>query len=80
MTLVFHGNDTDQGLTLYHNHSEIKDPMVNVQDEHPPGSGHIVIGRRYTNKDSHYSSILIDDFILWNWPFTQDDVDAMFGM
>ena len=77
MTVVFHGMSW-QGITVYHNSSPENGNSFS-SDAFSPGSGHIVIGRKTTNEELDYSSVLIDELTLWNWNFTADDVNVMLG-
>ena len=44
----------------------------------PSGSGKMVIGRQYTDADKGYADTILDEFIFWNRPLTNDEAKDIY--
>ena len=54
-------------------------PVKNRENQvtYQPNSGGMVLGRAFTNQDSYYVDVLIDDLTMWNRKLTETDIAAI---
>ena len=64
--LNYIGPDNGQGLIAYFNGTTAGRDDSLSWDTFPPGDGRVVIGRAYTDKDSAYASVDVDELLFFN--------------
>ena len=53
---------------------EVESSKVKTGENFTAGSGAMVIGRRYVDADRNYSSVVVDELLLWNRELTQQEI------
>ena len=79
--IVLPGPTEENKFSLYLNGNKVDDRYIK-SDSHdttiPSGSGKIVIGRQYTDRDTQYSDTIFDELIFWNHPLTDDQAKSIY--
>ena len=62
---MYHGEG--KGMKIYYNGLDVglDRPMQTYTGNRVSSSGHIVIGRLYTNQNDGYASVMVDELTLW---------------
>ena len=55
------------------NHRTSNDPFI-------PGSGVTIIGKKYTDRDNSYSSVVVDEVAMWNRALSETEVAQIYDM
>ena len=66
LTVRFHGEDG--GVSVYHG-GELRGTDTYSGTKSPaaaPGPGHLVLGRHYSDLDTGYGSVMVDELTLWD--------------
>ena len=45
---------------------------------YPAGDGRIVVGRRFTNDDNHYTTVMVDELLFFNQTLSNDTIDFLY--
>ena len=69
-------NEAD-GFTVYVNGVLATEGSMSSDEGFAPGSGAMVIGRRYLDFDSRYVSVIVDELLLWNRKLTQPEIQKI---
>ena len=77
--LNYIGPNDGEGFKIFYDGQEVGSGTSKVTASYPAGDGRIVVGRWYTNSDSHYSSVQVDELIYFNAALTSDDVQSIYN-
>ena len=65
-------------MTIYHG-GVAQSSLLASSSSHIPGDGRIVIGRRFSELDSNYPSVQVDELLFFNRALNQTEVTALFS-
>ena len=68
---------SNEKLILYQDGENIFQKEFSVGTK-SPGSGDLVIGRRYTNKDGFYVNTDIDELVFWNLTLSGEEIKSIY--
>ena len=76
-SLVFH--NSSEGITVYHDGNQVA-----TDDSKSPASsdsrdGITVIGRRFSQIDNQYATLIVDELAMWNRAMSEDHVRQIFS-
>ena len=76
------GDGEGDTFSLYENGASVRGFTVVVNGNgNQPGPGRLVIGRRSVyEEDGYYTSVVVDDLLLWNRELTQQEIQSLFNM
>ena len=80
MALVYHGPNNGQGITVYQDGTQVEHDDTRYNQLYTRGSGSMVIGRKYTFKDDHYTSVAVDELTMWNRQLSVQEIQDIFNM
>ena len=66
LALVFNEPEESEGINLYYNGIQVANDNVERNRLFSKEIANMTIGRRYTDFDSNYASVLVDELMLWN--------------
>ena len=69
-----------QGITVYIDGALQGSDTSKATRSRQPGDGRVVIGRRRTNIDQKYESVMVDELTLWNRTLTLQEIQAVYNM
>ena len=72
-------NGVGEGLNVYIN-GELEGNAGLERYNVESGDGRMVIGRRYTNKDKYYVTVMVDEMTFWNRNLTTQEIQAIHAM
>ena len=76
IVLNYIGPSDGQGIRVYG--MEVLNGIT--QDAaHPAGDGRVVVGRRYTDQDTDYASMQIDELIFFNKALSTRDIKLLYN-
>ena len=67
-------------IIIHDNNRQVTSDTTKTVKSYSPGDGRIVVGRQYTDKDSNYVSVQVDELIFFNEALTDKDVEALFEL
>ena len=77
LTWVYHGPSL--GTIVYHDGVKIANgSSIHPKDNITTGDGRVVVGRYYTEKNSLYRSVQLDELVLWNRELSDEEVETVF--
>ena len=79
VVLNYIGPNNGQGMRIYRDGVEEGSHTTRISESLSAGDGRIVVGRWYTDSDSYYSSIQVDELIFFNAALTDTDVQSIYN-
>lgn len=76
MTVVF--NAVESKLTGYFNLIRLNIPRYGQTGVVPSGSGRVVIGRYFSDRDELHGSAEVDELILWNYALSEEQIATLY--
>ena len=73
----FIGPNDGQGIRLYYDGAEVAGDTTKTAVTKSIGDGRIVVGRYYTDRDEKYSSLLLDECIIFNNSLSISDIQML---
>ena len=70
-------NPNNEKLILYQDGKNIFQKELSIGTKNP-GSGELVIGKRYTNIDGLYVDTDIDELVFWNLTLSGQEIKSIF--
>ena len=80
LVLNYLGSGYDQGVAIYQDGTEEVIGQNIPNQVHSPGSGVVVLGRFDPIHDGRYSSVMIDELMLFNRKLTMEEVAILYNM
>ena len=77
IVLNYIGPNDDEGIRIYYNAEELESDITNLVVSFSAGDGRIVIGRGYTNENSNYASVNVDELLFFNRSLTPSEVTVL---
>ena len=77
MAIVFHGPNEGEGISIYHNAVLMKNDATKQTNTYPDSSGIVIIGKRYTDRDEHYGSVMVDELTFWERQLTLAEIQTL---
>ena len=63
-------------MSIYHD-GLAPSSLIASSSSHIPGDGRIVIGRRFSELDSNYASVQVDELLFFNQALTFTEINAL---
>ena len=81
VVINYFGAQAGQGFVLYFNGRQVSENSERNSDDkrNGLGSGRIVIGRSFTDVDDHYSSMAVDELLLFNEFLPADVINLLYS-
>ena len=79
--IVLPGPTWKNNISFYHNGNIVENPDTesgSYPTTKPSGSGKVVIGRRYDDRDTQYADTIFDELIFWNHALTDDQAKSIY--
>ena len=73
----FIGSKNGQGFKAYHDGALVLNDTSKDKDRWLPADKNIVIGRLYTEQGGGYSSVQVDEVLLYNYALTEKQIDRL---
>ena len=67
------------GIRLFYDGAEVKSDTVKDAASVPSGDAGIVVGRRYTDIDSYYGNVKIDELIFFDQDLSSEDIQLIYN-
>ena len=80
LALVFHGPEDGEGITMHRNEDHWTSRSLQDSNGFKNTSGTVIIGRLYSDRDSNYGNVMVDELTFWNRQLTEQEVDALRNM
>ena len=80
IVLNYIGPDNGQGIIIYQDGEESVKEINKSGGTNPPGSSRVVVGRRYSDEDTDYTTVLVDELLFFNWKLTIQDIQQIANM
>ena len=77
---MFHGPNDGEGISIYHDGVNIKTDASKAMNNYTDGSGTVIIGKRYVDKDDRYGSVMVDELTFWDRQLLQSEIQAIASM
>ena len=75
------GLTEDDEMILYINGEKVAhDRCVSIRSSPKPTPDNIVIGRKETDFDYNYASVIVDELAIWDKILTPNQIQAIFNM
>ena len=70
------------GLDFYYNGEEedVGPPTPGSDPPRPDSDGRVVVGRTYTDIDTAYSSIMLDELLFFNYKLNSDQIQMLYNI
>ena len=79
LVLNFYGPSSEDWFDIYHNGVDMEvDVTLSSPNNFSAGQGVMVIGRYYAFTDRRYSSVIVDEMILFNRKLTLDEIQILY--
>ena len=66
-----------QGIKIFYNGLEVASLETKLAGSHQTGDGRIVVGRRFTDMDQQYASIMVDELLFFNLYLTPEEISVL---
>ena len=73
------GPKNGQGIRMHVNGADVVSDTNKTAQSLTTGDGSIVVGRLFTDSNSYYSSVDVDELIYFNAALTSDDVQSIYN-
>ena len=80
LVLNYLGSGPSQGVAVHQDCTEEVTGQNIPNQEHSPGFGVVVLGRFDALQDGRYSSVMIDELMLFNRKLTMEEVAILYNM
>ena len=80
VALVYHGPNDGEGITVYHDGTQVEHDDTRYNRSYTTGPGSMVIGRKYTNRDDYYTSVVVDELTMWNRQLSVQEIQDIFNL
>ena len=77
LAMIFHGPNNGQGMSIYHNGSLVKYDLTKALKNYTGSSGNVIIGKRFTDRDEDYGSVMVDELTFWDRQLLPEEIQAM---
>ena len=74
----YYGSNSTAGIKVFFDGTGTASDTVWSSDSRSTGDGRIVLGRRYTDQDRDYASVMIDELIYFNKALGDDEINVLF--
>ena len=68
------------GIRVFNDGQEVQSDVTKEGASVPSGDARIVVGRRYTDTNSHYGNVKIDELIFFNQALSSADVQLIYSL
>ena len=79
VVLNFIGTNSDEGFKLYYDGVEKDINLKTTTGNFTLGSGTVVIGKRSAFSDEGYSSVMVDEMMLYNRKLTETEIEDLYN-
>ena len=79
IVLNYIGPNGGQGISVFINGVQVVSETTKQGGSRSAGDGRIVVGRRYTDRDWDYASVVADELIYFNAALKSDDVQLIYN-
>ena len=80
LVINYIGPADGQGITIYTNGVLDGSDTEKYKYSWSPGDGRVVIGRKFTDSDTAYASVEVDELTFWNRALTPQEIQAIYNM
>ena len=80
LALVYHGPNNGQGMSVYHDGNLVKPDSSKSPKTHTESSGTVIIGKRHTDQDEDYGSVMVDELMFWDRQLLPAEIQAIVAM
>ena len=77
--LNYIGPNDGQGIRGYVNGKEVVNDPTKTARSYAPGQGRIVVGRRFTDRDRLYMSMMVDELLFFNQTLSTTDIKLLYN-
>ena len=71
------GTNIGQGIKIFYNGFEMVSVETKLAGSHQTGDGRIVVGRRFTDMDQQYASVMVDELLFFNRYLTPEEISVL---
>ena len=71
------GPNEGQGFSVYHDGSLVKRDSTKAQKNHTESSGTVIIGKRFTDRDEDYGSVMVDELMFWDRELLPEEMQTL---
>ena len=80
LAMIFHGSNEGQGFSVYHDGSSIKHDSNKSDKNYTESSGTVIIGKRFTDRDGDYGSVMVDELTFWDRQLLLEEIQGIVTM
>ena len=77
LAMILHGPNDGQGISIYHDGILVKRDSTKEQKNYTQSTGTVIIGKRFTDRDEDYGSIMVDELTFWDRQLLPEEINAM---
>ena len=78
VVINYSGPNNGEGFVTYFNGETAYNDSTVEEDDTTPGDGRIVIGRSFTEVDDYYTSMAVDEVVLFNKVLTEHEIKCLY--
>ena len=79
VVLNYIGPNNGEGIRIYYDGTLVASDISKYGSTNEPGNGRIVVGKFFTNRNSDYASVQVDELMFFNQTLTSDEVQAIYN-
>ena len=79
VTLNYLGPNIGEGIKIFYDGTEVASDTTKDGGSFPAGDGRIVVGRFFTDTDEKYTSMQVDELLLFNQALSATDIALLYN-
>ena len=73
------GPNDGEGVRIYYDGEEVASGTTKSSSSYSAGDGKITVGRYYTNVNTLYASVQVDELVFFNQTLSNDNINLLYS-